>query len=86
MDRNGQNFGQAWRRKIYGIASRLVSLAALRSVSLYAAVAILSTVFFFFLHYLGNQIPLRSSEKKGCRRIPLKPAGRGACVAYQKRL
>lgn len=64
MDRNGQNFRRTWRHKICDTASSLVSLAALRSVSLYAAVAILGTVFFFFLHYLGNQIPYDLAKKR----------------------
>ena len=52
-----RNFREAWRNKIHGTAARLASVPVFRSLSLYAAVAILGTAFFFFLHYLGNQLP-----------------------------
>ena len=50
----------AWRR-----AASLLGWLPLPSIlTLYAAVAVAGTAFFFFLHYLGNQIPYPLAEQR----------------------
>ena len=46
------------------ISSSLVCMVVCRTVALYATVAVLGTMFFFLLHYLGNRIPYELAQQR----------------------
>ena len=79
------NLGRAWRRRMYRADFLSGEFPMLRSVSTYAAIAIFGTTLFFFLHWLGNQIPYDLAKQRFATALSSEPPDEGYALGFKSR-